>query len=271
MESSLNKGVYVIKLNNGKYYVGKSNYIRSRIKQHKSDDCAKFVKMNGGLKKRIATLTTYDANFSNWEKNETIARMIKHGFNNVRGWEYTDCKDLTKFDYYAIRKEILGLTDRCRKCGRQGHLASDCNEKEPKSWLKELNSHIEEDTNKKSTKSNKQIFDSLLNSQQSTSKEKSKSYNKFECEYCGRVCKSAAGLEKHLEEYCEEVERIDFREGVFCYNCGEEGHYANECCESTEEDCYECNDHGYCKRCGRSGHYTNECYAKTHARGFCIR
>ena len=30
---------------------------------------------------------------------------------------------------------------------------------------------------------------------------------KFECEYCGRVCKTQAGLDKHIEEYCEEVER----------------------------------------------------------------
>ena len=129
-------GVYVIKLNSNKYYVGKSNNIKNRIDQHKSfNKCAEFVKINGGVKSQIPTLTPYEENHNDWEKRETIVRMLKHGYNNVRGWEYTNCTDLTIFDYHAIRKEIIGSTDRCRKCGGIGHMANKCSN-QPEKWFK---------------------------------------------------------------------------------------------------------------------------------------
>ena len=85
----MNSGVYVVQLNNkDKYYIGKSGNIISRIENHKSggDKCAKFVQVNGGIYTVREPLTPRDNNLSNWEKDETIMRMIKHGFNNVRGW-----------------------------------------------------------------------------------------------------------------------------------------------------------------------------------------
>ena len=74
-------------VNTDKYYVGKSDDIENRIKNHKecNDKCAKFVKINGGVNDVLQPLTPPDNNLSNWEKDETLARMIKHGYNNVRG------------------------------------------------------------------------------------------------------------------------------------------------------------------------------------------
>ena len=168
----MNKGIYVLELNSGKYYVGKSNNIKSRISQHSagSDKCAVFIKSNGGVKRPTKPLTPREENHCNWEKNETIARMIQHGFNHVRGWEYTSNKDLSKFDYYAIRKELLGSTDRCRKCGNSGHMSNNCYAK-PTEWLNELNKLVG-DTTEKSTKD---VFDSLLDSS-STKRAKSKTF-----------------------------------------------------------------------------------------------
>ena len=101
----MSSGVYVLQLkDNLKYYVGKSENIDKRINTHKEcgENCAKFVKINGGVNKVLAPLTPSDKNLSNWEKDETISRMIKHGYNNVRGWEFTRTNKLTKEELEKI-------------------------------------------------------------------------------------------------------------------------------------------------------------------------
>lgn len=136
----MSSGVYVLQLkDNSKYYVGKSENIDKRINTHKEcgENCAKFVKINGGVNKVLAPLTPSDKNLSNWEKDETISRMIKHGYNNVRGWEFTSTNKLTKEELDMIKISILGLGDRCRKCGNSGHFASGCSSGKAK-WLQKL-------------------------------------------------------------------------------------------------------------------------------------
>lgn len=133
-------GVYVLQLNNEEYYyVGKSDNMSIRIEDHRlgGDKCAKFVSINGGVKQILDPLTPKDNNLSNWEKDETLMRMIKHGFNNVRGWEFTNTSVLTNQECDMIKMSIFGLGDRCRKCGNSGHFAKDCSSKKA-SWLKNL-------------------------------------------------------------------------------------------------------------------------------------
>lgn len=133
-------GVYVLELNNdNKYYVGKSENINNRIKTHKQcgEKCAQFVSASGGVKNALEPLTPRDNNLSNWEKDETITRMIKHGFNNVRGWEFTNVSRLTNQECDMIKMSIFGLGDRCRNCGNSGHFAKNCSSKKA-IWLKNL-------------------------------------------------------------------------------------------------------------------------------------
>ena len=153
----MTKGVYVLKLNSGKYYVGKSNNIESRIKEHMriTDKCAKFVKDNGGVYKSKSLITAPQDNLSDWERNETIAQMIKHGYDNVRGWEFTGNK-LTKSNYETIKTLIMGQTDRCRKCGCKGHFSNKCYGKKSH-WLVILDNLINKPI--KSKISNDDIID----------------------------------------------------------------------------------------------------------------
>lgn len=155
----MTSGVYVIQCNNkNKYYVGKSENIENRINQHKSGDGAKFIKNNGGVYKQIDLLThnnTDDLGLR--EQQETLAQMLVHGFNNVRGWEFTSSVDLTYEECVSIKTLILGSGDFCRKCGSSEHFIKDCENKK-EDWLIELENCMEQPKKKEEN-----IFKSIIN------------------------------------------------------------------------------------------------------------
>lgn len=295
-------GIYVLELNNkNKFYVGKSENIDSRIEQHKNDPdkCANWVKINGGVKRKIEPITPRSDNLSDWEKNETINRMVKHGFNNVRGWEFVKEK-LDNSQLETIKTLIIGDTDRCRKCGNSGHMSGKCNDSMVKAdWLKQLES-LSSDKPKVKIKVKVKKYDNLNKLLDKCPEVKP---IEFQCKFCDRVCRSQNGLDTHYEQYCKAIHSK--KTSVRCYICGEYGHYANECPEeeseeSSEEEVFECSycgkhfdtfkgcqfhenvhckrkksNNSYrsrysnkCRRCGRDGHYASNCYASTHANGY---
>lgn len=290
-----NMGVYVIELQTGKYYVGKSNNIEQRINNHKlKDKCATFVKNNGGFKKQLQPLTPQNSDYSAWERDETLVRMIKHGFNNVRGWEYTDSNDLISHDYYAIKKTILGNTDRCRECGNLGHFANYCDGQKTE-WLSNLDQLIgklESKPKKPKPEKSSDVFNSLLD-EQISKKCKPKS-NEFKCKMCDRVCQSHNGLDKHYESYCPVLKTLKANNRT---RCGKNNHTADNCYEMEDDwECSNCNHQfetqrgcqmhekfhckkkskkskqytsydNSCRRCGHDGHYANSCYAKYNING----
>lgn len=111
------KGVYCIQDTSGNIYVGKSENIDQRIQQHRQEK---------GYVKELAPITkSIPTDLESWERNETLARMKKHGIDKVRGWMYTS-RNLSYEQETSIQNQIKEKYDLCRNCGAKDHFAIDC-------------------------------------------------------------------------------------------------------------------------------------------------
>ncbi len=109
--------VYLLELQNNKWYVGKTAKFVPRMDSHVSGQGAHWVRKHLPLVSSHV-LGTYSATASWEETKQTLLMMKKYGLNNVRGAEYCQLRDFTEDDcermsYAAIhhlecdgRKEI---------------------------------------------------------------------------------------------------------------------------------------------------------------------
>jgi hypothetical protein len=140
-------GVYVLELNDpGFYYVGQSRCKKRRVQQHVDGKGSEFCKAHGGVKCVLKPETPRMPVLTVWEQTETVRLMLKHGFDNVRGWGFVSRKPLNPTEAEFVRMLATETYDLCRACGRKGHFARRCT-KQPAGWMRKLNAVIhEEDT-----------------------------------------------------------------------------------------------------------------------------
>jgi predicted GIY-YIG superfamily endonuclease len=121
-------GVYILELENGKIYVGKSKCIDKRIEQHKcgNDKASAFTKKYKPTGKRLPRLSDVtDSTGEAVERAETLLYMYHYGIDNVRGWRYTREK-LSDEERKAAEIDIREIKDLCRHCGRDSHMVKEC-------------------------------------------------------------------------------------------------------------------------------------------------
>jgi predicted GIY-YIG superfamily endonuclease len=113
--------LYILQLEGGKYYVGKTASPSDRYKQHLAGTGAAWTKKFKPTK-MIEVRTLKDAHD---ETNTTKDLMKKHGVDNVRGGAYTTISldDATKT---VLEREVRSSTDVCYKCGLGGHFVKQC-------------------------------------------------------------------------------------------------------------------------------------------------
>ena len=138
-------GVYVLRLADGKgIYVGQSDNMRSRCEQHARRKDNPFVRSRGGVARVEEPLTLRRAlrdgwSLLEWEKQETLERVLTEpgGVDDVRGWQFSSL-ELKYSKLAALKENLLGLGDRCNRCGRVGHFASACPRQPQEPWLRRL-------------------------------------------------------------------------------------------------------------------------------------
>lgn len=119
-----NTNIYVLRLEGGRYYVGKSDNVMNRYQQHLSGCGSAWTRKW----KPVSLEKTID-NVSSFEEDKvTKEYMSKYGIDKVRGGSYVEV-ELSEFHTDALKMEIWAATNLCTQCGRSGHFVKDCHAK----------------------------------------------------------------------------------------------------------------------------------------------
>lgn len=113
--------LYILKLQGGKYYIGKTTDMNRRYAEHKTGKGSSWTSKH----KPIKILEVRPLKDAHDENNTTKDLMKKYGIDNVRGGSYTQI-ELPEHLELSLETELRGTKDACFKCGEIGHFARDC-------------------------------------------------------------------------------------------------------------------------------------------------
>ncbi len=114
--------IYILRLEGGKYYVGKSRDIGKRVEQH----CREGGGSAWTHKYPPIGVEQILKGVSPFEEDRVVKEyMARYGIDNVRGGTYSS-EHLNPDDKQHIQQEIWGATNRCLRCGRRGHFVRGC-------------------------------------------------------------------------------------------------------------------------------------------------
>ena len=191
--------IYVLQLENNKYYVGKTNNPAIRIVQHFNYGSA-WTNKHKPLKviEIIPNCDNYD------EDKYTIIYMKKYGINNVRGGSFCET-ELNNTNIETIKKMIDGSNNRCYSCGMEGHFINKCKANNVIDICGRCN---REGHNMNKCYATKHINGDIL--------EDTVIYC---CSYCDKEFDTEKGAKYHQNFYCKKL----------CKKCGRDGHNMNKC------------------------------------------
>ena len=244
--------IYAIKLEKGKYYIGKTSNPQFRLQSHFDSNGSAWTKIYKPLK-----LIEIKPNCDDYDEDKiTRQYMDKYGINNVRGGSFVSIK-LDKSTIDTLKLMSNGTNNKCFICKKEGHFADRCPNKNNEKLLKDNQKILDKQTKELKILSDKLGIKHDLD------------------EYLSDEELSETDSDEELSETDsdEELSETDSDEEteVWCCNyCGKEFdtykgatfHENIHCKNKKSLNCY---------RCGRKGHNSSDCYASRHIKGYYLK
>ena len=296
--------IYVLKLEGGRYYVGKTDNVMKRYEQHVGGCGSAWTKKYRpiSIEKTIKNASPFD------EDKVTKEYMAKYGIDRVRGGSYCEI-ELSEFHKKVLKMEIWSAKDLCTGCGRSGHWVKDCYASkditESKIEYEEIESISKNNVSQE--KSKRTSFTRLSNSHPEHYPEKEVLWIiRTYIESRIKMAKTSADMpigtkylpyaESLKEALKDEFNNLQFdilhkTDSLIMIRCSWIDEWGCEYCDRTFTTEYGCGVHegsckkkntknsyvkqtskkeGACYRCGRQGHYVTDCYASTHSKGYSL-
>ncbi len=113
--------IYILKLREGKYYIGKTKNVEKRFNEHIAGNGSGWTKKYKpiSLIKSVVSTSYFD------EDKYVKEYMAKYGIENVRGGTYSNI-DLDANCISVLEKEIWHSKNLCTRCGRDTHFIKEC-------------------------------------------------------------------------------------------------------------------------------------------------
>jgi hypothetical protein len=223
--------VYILGLEQGKYYVGKTDCIEERILNHFEGDGAAWTQLY-----KIEDLLHIHENCDPYDEDKyTIQMMEKYGINNVRGGSFCQIQ-LNESDKKTILKMFNSINNKCYLCGCQDHFISECPEKN-QYIVTTVNGLYIDNTCYKCGKKGHWAKDCFLNNKKINWQSKnSKNYNKLQ--WIDSSDDDSDDTSDDDVYYGKKRNKYSSKKNKYltsnsfnnkCYKCGKTGHWANEC------------------------------------------
>lgn len=117
----MSTNIYILKLKDNKYYVGKTKDVNKRFQEHMSGNGSSWTQLH----KPIEIINVIN-NASIFEEDKQVKELMNiHGIEQVRGGTYSKVK-LSTEEKQTVQKEIWSARDSCTRCGYDSHFVKDC-------------------------------------------------------------------------------------------------------------------------------------------------